>query len=429
MEKERGAFGSKLNKWIVKFSNNLIVKTVANGMMLTIPVTLIGSFLMLIQMIPNLPDAVLQACTVGTTISSNLIAVYVVLGMSYVLSKELKSDIPSSMILSFATFMVVTPIGNFDVGGDRPVQAVELSYLGSKGIFVGMIVSILITWSLAKLLKKNITFKLPDSVPPFISKTFAAIIPAFILFVAAVAVSSIFAATSFGNIHDFIYSMLQTPLEALGGSIWSALFLMFLSELLWWFGIHGSNVTSSIITILYAAPAYANMEAVAAGGTAENVINYFFLEAYKGPRALALGVILLFICRSQKFKSVGKIAIVPSIFGITEPMKFGIPQILNPMLFIPLTLAAPLCIGIAYAATLIGFLPITSLAVSRSMPTFMTGFMAGGWQGLVVQLIQFAAVIGLYLPFMKKLDTQELAIEVPETEKAEEEYKLENDSV
>lgn len=418
MAKEKSSFGPKLNKMIVKFSNNLIIKTVANGMMLTLPITIVGSLLMVVQMIPNLPDIINQACTIGTTITSNFIALYIVLGMSYVLAREIKSDVPASMILAVASFLIVTPITNFDVGAEKPVQAIELGYLGSKGIFVGMIVSIFITWAFAKLSEKKLSPKMPDSVPPFISKTFEAIVPAAILFVLAIIVSLLFSSTSYGNVHDFIYTILQAPLQTLGGTIWSALFIMFLSELLWWFGIHGSNVTASIITVLYASQAYANMEAVAAGETAQNVINSFFLDAYKGPRALALAVILIFVCRSEKFKSIGKVSIVPSVFGITEPMKFGIPQILNPVLFIPLTLAAPLCIAIAYVATLIGFLPITSLSVPRNLPTFLTGFMAGGWQGLVVQLIQFVAVVLLYLPFMKKLDLQETAQEQAVLEEA-----------
>jgi PTS system cellobiose-specific IIC component len=413
---KKSKFNVKLNDFIVKFSNNIVVKTVANGMMLTLPITIVGSLLMVVQMIPNLPEVIAQACTMGTTITSSFIAIYVLLGMSYSMAKELDSIVPASLIISIASFFLVTPVTNFDTGGDKPVAALEISYLGSKGIFVAMIVAILVTWSFAKLTEKKISFKMPESVPPFVSKTFEAIIPAAIIFIVTIIISLIFTKTSFGNVHDFIYSMLQTPLEALGNNIWSALFLMFLSELLWWFGIHGSNVTMSILTLLYAAPAYANMEAVTAGGKAQNIINLFFLDAYKGPRALALAVVLLLICRSEKFKSIGKVSIIPSIFGITEPMKFGIPQILNPVLFVPLTLAAPLCIGIAYVASIIGFLPVTSLTVSKNMPTFMTGFMASGWQGVVVQLIQFVAVVLLYLPFMKRLDKQELALETPTPE-------------
>ena len=409
--KERGKFGSNLNQVIVKFSNNIVIKTVANGMMLTLPVTLIGSLLMVVQMIPNVPAVIMNACTIGVTVTSSFIALYVLLGMAYSMARELKGDIAASMILSLAIFAIFTPISSFEVAPDKSVAAIELGYLGSRGIFVAMIVSILVTWLFIKLCEKKVTIKMPESVPPFVSKTFEAIIPAAIIFVGAVVISTIFSATSFGNIHDFIYTILQAPLQSLGDSIWSALLLMFLSELLWWFGIHGSNVTASILAVLYAAPAYANMEAVAAGGTAEFILNQFFLDVYKGPRALALAVVLLFLCKGKKFKTIGQISVVPSIFGITEPMKFGIPQILNPVLFIPLTVAAPLCIAIAYVATLIGFLPITSVAIPRTMPTFLTGFLAAGWRGLAVQLIQFVAVVLLYLPFMKKLDYQELRLE------------------
>lgn len=258
MTKQKGAFGAKLNRAVVKFSNNLIIKTVANGMMLTLPITIVGSLLMVIQMIPNLPEIISRACTMGTTVTSSFIAVYILLGMSYALAKEIKSDVPASMILSLASFFIVTPITDFDTGGDKPIQAIQLGYLGSKGIFVAMITAIVITWSFAKLSDKKITFKMPESVPPFIAKTFAAIVPAAILFAGMIIVSLLLSFTSFNNVHDLIYTLLQTPLEKLGGSIWSALLIMFISELLWWFGIHGSNVTASIITVLYASQAYAN---------------------------------------------------------------------------------------------------------------------------------------------------------------------------
>lgn len=220
MEKQKSNLGAKLNKFIIKFSNNLIIKTVANGMVLTLPVTIVSSLLMVIQMLPKLPEIIIQACTLGTTITSSFIAVYIVLGMSYVLAKEIKSDVPASMILSLACFLLVTPIASFDTGAEKPVQAIEISYLGSKGIFVGMILSILITWLFAKLFEKKLSPKITESVPPFISRTFEAIVPAAILFVAAITVSMLFSATKFGNIHDFIYTILQTPLQKLSGSIW-----------------------------------------------------------------------------------------------------------------------------------------------------------------------------------------------------------------
>lgn len=397
-------FLTGLNNFVNKFSTNLFVKSIANGMMMTLPITVVGSITTIISIIPNLPEIIVKACTLGTSISSNLITVYVIIGLSCAMAKELKKDPIPAIILSLACFFILTPISSFPVGDEKVTTAFELAYLGSKGMFVGMIVALLVTWFYGQMIEKRITLRMPDSVPPAIAKTFESIVPAAVIFIVAIAISTGFSLTSFGNIHDFIYTNLQTPLEALGSSIWSALLLMFISELLWFFGIHGSLVTSSVIAVLFTTTAYANMEAVAAGDVATNIVNSFFLDAFKGPRSLALACVLVWVCRSDRFKTIGKISIFPSVFGISEPMKFGLPMIMNLTLFIPLTLSAAVCVAIAYLATIIGFLPIVSVNVPRILPPFMSGFMAGGWQGVVVQVIQFVTVIIMYLPFIKKLD-------------------------
>lgn len=399
-------FIAVLNNFVNKFSNNIFVKSIANGMMMTLPITVVGSITTIISIIPHLPEIIVKACTLGTAISSNLITVYVIIGLSCAMAKELKKDQIPAIILSLACFFILTPISSFPLGDDKVTTAFEMVYLGSKGMFVGMLVALLVTWIYGLMIEKRITLRMPDSVPTAIAKTFESIVPAAIIFIVSIAISTFFSLTKFGNVHDFIYTNLQTPLESLGSSIWSALLLMFISELLWFFGIHGSLVTSSIIAILFTTTAYANMEIVAAGGVATNIVNSFFLDAFKGPRSLALACILVWICRSDRFKAIGKISIFPSVFGISEPMKFGLPMIMNLTLFIPLTVSAPICIGIAYLGTIVGFLPVVSVNVPRILPPFLSGFMAAGWQGITIQLIQFIAVIALYLPFIKKLDKQ-----------------------
>src|SRR5699024_2913234 len=152
----------------------------------------------------------------------------------------------------------------------------------------------------------------------------------------AIAIYGVFSKTSFGNIHDFIYILLQEPLQHLGGSIWALLFLMFFSEFLWFFGIHGSMATAAILNALYQPLEIQNLAAYSAGEELPNIITMSFINTLKGPRHFALALLLLLICRSHHLKSVGKVAIVPGFFGISEPMKFGIPMVLNPVLFIPM---------------------------------------------------------------------------------------------
>jgi PTS system cellobiose-specific IIC component len=394
----------KLTSGIGKFSENRYVKVICYGMMAIMPISLVGSFAMIIAGLPFVPAPIRAVCSLGTQIASNLISIYTVVSLAAIMARECKQDVITAVIMALACFFILTPIRAFE-----KIQAIEVSYLGSKGMFVGIIVAVFSARFYAFLMEKRIYFRMPEAVPRAIAKHFETIVPAFILLAAALVLNALFKLTSYGNMHDIVYTFLQRPLQNLGSSIWSAVLLMMLAELLWFFGIHGSLVTSSLLTALFATQAYANMEVAAAGGNPEFILNSFFMDSYKGPRALALALLLLFWCRSKRLKSIGKVAIVPSLFTITEPMKFGIPMVLNPWLLIPMTLSAVVSILIAWFATLIGFLPIVSINVSRMIPPIVQGFMVSGWRGAVIQIIQLAVIILMYIPFLRQVDKLDLA--------------------
>ncbi|AEF85529.1 PTS system, IIc component [Treponema primitia ZAS-2] len=396
----------KLTMGVGKFSENRYVKVICYGMMAIMPISLVGSFATIFAGLPFVPASVRAVCLLGTQIASNLITVYTVIALAAVMAKECKQDVITSVIMAMACFFILTPIRSFE-----KIQAIEVSYLGSKGMFVGIIVAMFSARLYAFLIEKRIFFRMPEAVPRAVAKSFEDIVPAFILLVTALVLNVLFKLTPYGNMHDIVYTFLQRPLQSLGSSIWSAVLLMMLAELLWFFGIHGSLVTSSILTALFATQAYANMEAVAAGLKPEFILNQFFMDSFKGPRALALALLLLFSCRSGRLKTIGKIAIFPSFFGITEPMKFGIPMVMNPWLLIPMTFSAVVSILIAYFATLIGFLPIISLNVSRMIPPVVQGFMVAGWRGALIQIIQLVVIILMYIPFLRKVDHDDLAAE------------------
>lgn len=380
-------------------------------------ITVAGSFLMIfVNILTMLGLAetlapLVTMCTVGQNICLNFITIFVIISLSSVMARELKVEPASAILLSLACFFILTPISSLflEAAEDaNAINAIDVSYVGSKGMFVGILVSILVTRFYAFLAEKNISIKLPDSVPQFVSKNFAQLFPYTIVILVTIILNGLFSMTASGNIHDIIYKYLQMPLQNISSNVWAACLLVFLAELLWFFGIHGSAVTGSLLTALFATQAYENVELVTAGLPATHIVNSFFIDCFKGPRSLALAVLLIWFCRSQHMKSVGKVAIVPSIFGITEPMKFGIPMVLNPWMLLPMSLSAPLSVLIAYFATKIGFLPIVTVNVGRTFPHFLNGLAGAGWQGLVVQLVQFVVICLLYIPFLKKLDQDAL---------------------
>ncbi|MGM0110221.1 PTS system, cellobiose-specific IIC component [Enterococcus sp. DIV0187] len=349
--------------------------------------------------------------------TNGIITIYLVAALASEMAKFYKKNQMNAILISLLAFFIVTPLTVFEVG-EAPVEAFTLQYLGSRGMFVGMIVALITTRIYVLMIDKGIKIKMPSAVPPVISSSFESLISFILIAVIFISVNFIFSKTGYGDIHTCIYTILQQPLEGASGSLATMLLICFIGEVFWWFGIHGSNVTSTIIATLYMPLAIANTQALASGESLPFILNSYFLNIYKGPRHLALACLLLFLVRSKQLKAIGKVSIVPSFFGISEPMKFGIPMVFQPLIFLPMSLAPVICIAIAYFATVIGFLPRVAVDLPWSMPPIISGFIAGGFAGIIVQVIQFIAVILIYLPFLKALDKQKV------TEENEREEKL-----
>ena len=411
------SFANKLNKYVTAFSNNVYVKTIASGMMRLLPVTMVASFATLLIGIPFKPFLALVAklgltpyLTLVVTLTNGLISIYLVMFLSYEMARLFKKNPINAIGIAVLSFMIVTPLTTIMVN-EKATQVLTLTNLGSRGMFVGMIVALLSTRLYIFFIDKGIKIKMHKSVPTAISSTFEALFSVALVALIFMGISALFASTSYGDIHNFVYTILQKPLEGLSGSLGTMLLIVLIGEGFWWFGIHGSSITSAITATLYTPLAIANATALATGAELPHILNTFFLSVYKGPRHLALALMLLLWAKSRSLKSVGKVSVVPGAFGISEPMKYGIPMIFNPLMLIPMALAPVVSIIIAYFATIIGFLPRVGINLPFTMPPFISGLLAGGIPGVVIQIIQFVAIILIYLPFFKAMDKQKCAEE------------------
>ena len=397
-------FLKNLEKFMMRFQGNIYVNAIMHGMMSIMPISLIGGVFGILSYMP-FPEIIQNGMSVMALMTSSLISVYVVAGVSGAFARLRKQDIMSTIILSLVMFFLITPTTN-DAEG---IIAISTDYLGNKGMFLAIITGIVARALYYFILENNkIKFTMPDSVPSTITNMFNSLIPYLVVGFIYVVLNQIMLQTKFGNFHDLVYTLLQAPLNNLGSSIWSAFLLVFLAELLWFFGIHGSMVTSVFMTALFTPQATANIEALALKQPIPYIVSGSFISAFKGPRALALAFVLVYFTRSKHLKSVGKLAIVPSAFSISEPMKFGIPMVMNLYLLIPMSLAPVVSLGIAYIANIINFMPRVAASIPQIVPPILSGILATGWQGAVVQVIQFVAIVALYYPFILKLDKLEL---------------------
>lgn len=399
IEKVLAPFANALN-------NNKIIQTISKALMSLMPALMIGAIGSLLQQIPIpayqnfIQSTGIYAFTqVLVNVTTNMLALYAAFAISYVFVKNEGHDGFTGGILSLIAFMIVTPMETVGEGW-AAVTNLPLSWLGAKGLFTAMFVALLTGYIYSFLMRKNITIKMPDSVPPFVSKSFSGIIPGAAIALIFGIISILIQMTPFGDVHQAIYGLIGAPLSSIGGSIWAALLIYVLSGFCWFFGIHGIAVMSAVMPIWMAAD-MANVSAISAGGA-----------------GCTLGLILLcaFAAKSKRYREMGKLAIVPSCFGINEPVVFGLPCMLNATLMIPFVFLPVILIGISYILTITGILPIgNGIAAGACIPVF-SGLLIGGWRVALWNIIEILITVLAYLPFFKILDKQAYLEENPSTE-------------
>lgn len=414
---------SKLDDMMSKIQSNKYIQTLSEGMMGLLPIMIIGSIAILLGQFSIggyqsfiETTGIKSALSILSTVTINFMALYATFLIGYKLAIKFDVDGLLAGIFSVMAFFIVTPMPTLD-----DVLAIDVGYLGAKGLFVGMIVAMLATRVYAFFIQKKITIKMPDTVPPVVSTSFSALIPGISIAIVFILLNALAGITPFGNVHNIISTLIQKPLQSMGSNIFTVVILVALMEFLWFFGIHGSNVIKPILLTVFYSMDLANMEALQAGVAMTNIITVSFIENWKGPRNLALATILAFKAKSEHLKSVGKLGLIPAFFGISEPLKFGLPMILNPIIGIPMVLTPVVSILLAYFATLFGIIPIANGAtVPSGTPELLRPLFICGIAGVVFQLFLFVVCLLIYYPFVMVFDKKKLQEEKELKEIAEE---------
>ncbi|OUZ22672.1 PTS system, cellobiose-specific IIC component [Enterococcus sp. 6D12_DIV0197] len=405
-----------------KISDNRYLKAVSKGMVMTIPASITGAMLTLIA---NMPfdgyQEFIQSNGLKTLLllpgifTSNIMGLIVVYFIAFNLAKSYKIDGMFPGFLAIVSFLILTPLATVEQQVHdtvRPVDFISFDFIGSRGMFVGIIVGLTVAKLYSWFIKNNITIRMPDSVPSFVEKSFSSIIPFFSITFLMACISWGFSFTSYGSAHNLVYSVLQVPIQQIGGSIGGVMVAYALIGLFWWFGIHGKAIIFGVYAPILQTMTIENMNAAAAGTTPPNLIDFGFTSAFLeiggGGCVLGLAICFVFFAKSEQYKSVGRITSIPTFFGINEPITFGTPVCLNPMFLLP-TVITPLVTG------LIGYISITTGLVPRMVgaqlptgtPTFVNAVIAGGWRMLLAQIVCVIVATAIYFPFFKMADNVE----------------------
>lgn len=417
----------KLGPVAYKLDSNRYLSAIKNGFFVAMPLLIIGSLFLLLTQLPIEPYTNFMQSVLGENwmslflqvndMTMNAMTIFVILGIASEMAKFYSIDRGSTQAIAMVAFLILTPITSTDAGSFLP-----LGNFGASGLFVGMITAILASEIFRWVIQKGWTIKMPDSVPSNVSKSFSALIPG--LFVAIIFnfIRIGFTFTEYQTAQNFIFEILQTPLLALGSSLPATLIILFFEALLWAFGIHGSNIVGAVMQPIWIALTVENAQALAAGTELPNIVNYQFYGNFVklggSSATIGLAIACMFFAKSTQFKTLGKLSFAPAIFNINEPLVFGVPIVLNPMMLIPFVLTPLIMCIIAYVSMATGLVPLANgVNLPWTMPPIISGLIVSGWRGGLLQVIQICLSFAFYYPFFKLEDAKAYTIET-EREKA-----------
>ena len=421
-----------------EFAQIRAVAALRDGFIMTTPFTICGSvFLLLANLpLPGYPEfmasifgtdwtAPLNAVAGGTF---SVLALIVVLSITYKFVENEGCDAIMASILALSTFLILMPPTIVSKGGETIGDIIPKAWAGSNGVITAIFIAFFVSYVFCYCEKNHIGIKMPDSVPSGVAKAFTALVPGMIFFTSASVLYGLCHYIGATTLPELIFKVIQTPLQGLSDSLAGGSIIVGLQSILFWAGIHGPNVVGGVVSPLLIANSLDNQHIIDAGMSLVNnpqakiftcQINDVFVKS--GGCGLTLGLLLagVFTARSQQLKSLMKMAFVPGLFNINEPIIFGLPIVFNPYLLVPFVI-------VPYFAITTGFMaPFTAVQVPWTTPPIIAGFLLDGWQGAVVQIVNLAIATAIYFPFLKAQDNAFLKEEMGDMEAA----KTEADSV
>ena len=228
-----------------------------------------------------------------------------------------------------------------------------------------------------------------------------------------VSIASFFA---FGvtDIITSFYDLVQQPFMGLANTLPSAILLAFIAPFLWFFGLHGANMIEPLMQSINAPAIESNIEAINNGLAAPYIVNKPFFDSFVnlGGTGATLGLIIaifIFGRRNKAYKVVTNLSSAPGIFNINEPMMFGLPIVLNPIMFIPFILTPIVLVTVAYTATKFGMVPVATAMPPWVTPPIIGGFLATqSIAGGVLAAVNLVISVIIYAPFVKIAEIQSL---------------------
>lgn len=422
----------KLLDSVEKLTNQKHINAIKKGMMAYVPFTIIGAIALLIAYFPyqgyidavtailGVKDATVwqNAITSINNAGMNLGAILATVFIAYNYLKEYKEIIDPiyGTALTLGIYFLMIPWQTVDGN-----LVISTSYFGTGSLIVGILLALVIPELYRYLMEVDVLkIKLPPQVPPMVANSFSSLIPMAIISIIFLALKLIIGMTPYGDIHAMINTVIGGPLTVLTGSVWGYLIALFLTNLLWILGIHGSSIIlGGVLGPFLIMLSDQNRLAAQAGNALPNIITNEF-NTFIGGVGLYICIACLIVCKNKQTKPLCKMALVPAIFGIHEPLVFGLPIMYNVYFAIPYVVLPIIGTILTYIVQTLGWVAkLNGTGVPWTAPAGIYGFLATGGHisGFVWQVILAVIYTLICIPFAKAFDRSKLKEEALENSK------------
>lgn len=419
-----------------KINNQRHLASIRDAFILTMPLTIVASLFILLNSVIFSNELVMQyvdlsylggLASVVNNGTMGILAILICYNIGFNLSGYYKKEYGEEIaklnpthagIVSLSVMFVMMPLNNVVTLADGSTEEIAGVYLqsltSSSGLFLGMLAAVIGTELFVRFSHyKKLKIKMPEDVPPAIADSFNSLIP--VVLVITIVSAAVFALERFTGltIPELVDTIIQAPLSGFVLSTAGMIFIQFISDLLWVFGMHGSSILAPIKSAPMLESLQENMNAFQMGKEIPNIITEPFIGSFGllggGGNILPLVIAIFIVSKSEQQRSVAQLGLAPSLFNIAEPVMFGLPVVMNPIFMIPAAILPAINLIIAYIVTNIGLVGKTVAAAPWITPPIIQAWVSTGGNipAAILAALLLAMNVVLYIPFVMASNKQE----------------------
>ena len=411
----------KCKPFFTKLSRNIYLRAIRDGFIAGMPVILFSSIFILIAYVPNAfdfywPKEIEAFLMKPYNFSMGILAMLVAGTTAKSLTDSVNRDMERTNQINYMSTLLASIVGLLILAADPIEKGFGTGFLGTKGLLAAFLAAF-VTVSLYKVsVKNNVTIRMPEEVPPNISQVFKDVIPFTLSVVTLYALDVAVRHFTGMNVAESIGALFAPLFSAAEGYV--GITIIFGAYAFFWFvGIHGPSIVEPAIAAILYANIDTNLHLMQAGQHADKILTsgtQMFIVTFGGTGAtFIVPFMFMWLCKSKRNRAIGRASVVPTFFGVNEPILFGAPLVLNPVFFVPFILAP--IVNVWLFKFFVDTLGMNSFSATLPWTTpGPLGIVLGTNLQVLAFVLAFVLIVvdGLiYYPFLKVYDEQILAEE------------------